>query len=95
MINLNTYICKKLFEMKTKLTLTVEKSILAIIKQYAHDTGTSVSKLVEDFFIDKVKNKPMNNKIDPEIKALMGIIKEKDVDLDALKSDYFKEKFKL
>ncbi len=81
--------------MKTKLTLTVEKNILAIIKQYAQDTGTSVSKLVEDFFIDKVKEKPMDNKIDSEIMALMGIIKEKDIDLDALKSDYFKEKYKL
>jgi hypothetical protein len=82
-------------EMKIKLTLTVEKSIVTSIKQYAQDNGTSVSKMVEDFFIDKIKEKPMNNKIDSEIKALMGIIKEKDIDLKALKSDYFKQKYDL
>ena len=81
--------------MKIKLTLTVEKSIVKSIKQYAQDHGTSISKMVEEFFIDKLKDKSMNNKIDPEIRALMGIIKEKDVDLEEVKSDYFKEKFDL
>jgi DNA polymerase III delta subunit len=81
--------------MKIKLTLTVEKSIVTSIKQYAQDNGISVSKMVEEFFIDKLKDKSMNNKIDSEIKALMGIIKEKDVDLEEVKSDYFKEKFNL
>ncbi len=82
-------------EMKTKLILTIEKSIVTSIKQYAQDNGISVSKMVEEFFIDKLKDKSMNNKIDSEIKALMGIIKEKDVDLEEVKSDYFKEKFNL
>lgn len=81
--------------MKIKLTLTVEKSIVTSIKQYAKDHGTSISKMVEEFFIDKLKDKSMNNKIDPEIRALMGIIKEKNVDLVEVKSDYFKEKFDL
>ena len=81
--------------MKIKLTLTVEKSIVTSIKQYAQDHGTSISKMVEEFFIDKLKDKSMNNKIDPEIRALMGIIKEKNVDLEEVKSDYFKEKFDL
>ena len=81
--------------MKTKLTLTVEQSILRTIKQYAHDTGTSVSKMVEDFFIDTVKEKPRKNEIDPEIKAFIGIIKDKKIDLDKLKSDYLKEKYNI
>jgi len=35
--------------MTTKLTLTVDPRVIAAAKQYAADSGTSVSRLVEDY----------------------------------------------
>jgi hypothetical protein len=40
--------------MKTKLTLTVEKSLIPKSKQYARRMGKSVSQLVEDLLREKI-----------------------------------------
>ena len=36
--------------MKTKLTLTVRKSVISAAKRYAKRTGKSISKMFEQFF---------------------------------------------
>ena len=35
--------------MKTKLTLTVEKDIIELAKEYFNDTGVSLSELIQDY----------------------------------------------
>ena len=49
--------------MKTKLTLSVRKSVIATAKRYAKRTGKSVSQIFEEFFQspevdDMIKSEP-------------------------------------
>ena len=36
--------------MNTKLTLTIEKEVIEIAKEYAKDKGQSLSEMVENYF---------------------------------------------
>jgi len=63
--------------MNTKLTLTIEKEVIEIAKEYAKDKGQSLSELVENYFKFvavkriKVKEKQLSTKV----RKLRGIIK--------------------
>ena len=43
--------------MKTKLTLTIEKSLIPVVKRIAKTEGSSVSRVVENKLTEYVKNK--------------------------------------
>lgn len=69
--------------MKSKLTLRIEESLIKEAKEYASQKGTSVSKLVADFFkaIQALEGKDSHKeKLPPITASLIGILKNKDLD---------------
>ncbi|MEZ4828925.1 MAG: DUF6364 family protein [Bacteroidia bacterium] len=63
--------------MNTKLTLTIEKEIIEIAKEYAQEKGQSLSELVENYFklITKSRSPIKREELSPGIRRLQGIIK--------------------
>ena len=76
--------------MNTKLTLNIEKDLIAIAKKYAQESRQSLSSLVQNYFKHlTADNKIFDNiEISPTVKDLSGIINlNKDYDY---KEDYKK-----
>ena len=65
--------------MNTKLTLTIEKEVIRIAKEYAKEKGQSLSDLVENYFklITNEKRVLKSEELSPRVKRLRGIIKTK------------------
>ena len=65
--------------MNTKLTLTIEKDVILIAKEYAKEKGQSLSDLVENYFklITNEKRILKSEELSPRVKRLRGIIKTK------------------
>lgn len=63
--------------MNTKLTLTIEKEVIEIAKEYAKEKGQSLSELVENYFklITVKRNKLEEKQLSPKVRKLRGIIK--------------------
>ncbi len=63
--------------MNTKLTLTIEKEVIKIAKEYAKEKGQSLSEMVENYFklvtVKRIKIK--EEQLSPKVKKLRGIIK--------------------
>ena len=63
--------------MNTKLTLTIQKEVIQIAKEYAKEKGQSLSELVENYFklitINRREIKP--EELSPRIQRLRGVIK--------------------
>jgi len=93
--------------MATKLTLSVKSESLPAIKRYAKKKHTSVSKLVQDFFDEIVKEETKEDdllerlktiELSDNIKALSGILKgsyPEDMDYKDMKYEYLKDKYGL
>lgn len=63
--------------MNTKLTLNIDDNTIVEAKKYAKKSGTSVSKLVENYLnslTNKTKKKKGEIEITPLVKSLTGII---------------------
>jgi formiminotetrahydrofolate cyclodeaminase len=78
--------------MTTKLTLTVEKSVIERAKSYAKHTGRSLSELIENYLETLVDDKD-NEQLSPGLKKIVGSVKLPD-DFDEKKelSAYFENK---
>lgn len=61
--------------MTTKLTLTIDTSIIAMSKQYAKEKGQSLSQLVENYLKSLPAVAPKKHRIDPSVQKLRGVIK--------------------
>jgi hypothetical protein len=63
--------------MATKLTLRMDERLIKQAKQYARQSGKSVSKLVADFFA-LLNPEPAEgpSKISPHVKSLQGIMRD-------------------
>ena len=63
--------------MNTKLTLTIEKEVIEIAKEYAKDKGQSLSEMVENYFkiLTSAKIKVNEKQLSPKVRKLRGIIK--------------------
>ncbi|EKB50985.1 DUF6364 family protein [Cecembia lonarensis] len=61
--------------MPKKLTLNVDETIIEKAKTYAHQTGRSLSSLVENYLRDLVAREQPNSLIDEKISRLSGKIK--------------------
>ena len=67
--------------MSTKLTLTVEKEVIASAKVYAKQNGRSLSGLIENYLKALVQKEAPHEDFSPKVKELMGSIKlPKDFD---------------
>ncbi len=60
--------------MTTKLTLTVEKSVIEKAKSYAKHTGRSLSDLVEKY-LETITLEESDAKISPALQKIVGAVK--------------------
>lgn len=79
--------------MNTKLTLTIDKSVIEDAKTYAKEHGKSLSQIIENY----LKSLPMEREkqeISPNVRKLTGVIKlPKDFDYKKELSDALAEKY--
>ena len=61
--------------MDTKLTLSIDKSVIARVKKYARKENKSLSKLAEDYFNKLSAPATANMEISPLVKKLSNVIK--------------------
>lgn len=78
--------------MITKLTLTVEKTVIERAKFYAKRTGRSLSELVESY-LEQITEHESDHKISPSLKKIVGAVKlPKNFDEDKELRSYFEKK---
>jgi hypothetical protein len=61
--------------MITKLTLTIEETVVKSAKQYARKKGHSLSKLVQNYLKSISKNESDPQEISPRVRKLVGAVK--------------------
>ncbi len=64
--------------MTTKLTLTIDDSVIAIAKKYAKQKGKSLSDIVENYLMSLTSKEKKEESISPRILKLMGAIELPD-----------------
>jgi len=64
--------------MRTKLTITIEKSIIEQAKSYAKDKGRSLSELIENYLKVIIDDNKKTVTLSPAIKKLKGSVKLPD-----------------
>jgi formiminotetrahydrofolate cyclodeaminase len=60
--------------MTTKLTLTMEKSIIVRAKSYAKNTGRSLSELIENY-LETVTQDNGEENLSPKLTKIVGVVK--------------------
>lgn len=60
--------------MTTKLTLTIDDSVIALAKKYAKQNGKSLSDIVENYLLSLSSKGNTEENISPSILKLMGSI---------------------
>ena len=82
--------------MTTKLTLTIEKSVIEKAKKYAKGTQRSLSEMVQKYLESLVEIENDKRELSPKIKKLAGSLKmPEDFDYDKALDEYYKEKYEL
>ena len=78
--------------MNTKLTLNVDKSVIARAKKYAADTGRSLSEIIENYLSNLTESEP-KQKISPKLKKIVGAVKlPKNFDEKKALKNYLEQK---
>ena len=78
--------------MTTKLTLTVEKSVIERAKSYAKNTGRSLSELIENY-LDNITKESKEENLSPKLRKIVGAVKlPKDFDEKEELRSYFENK---
>jgi hypothetical protein len=79
--------------MTSKLTLTVEKSVIERAKRYAAQSGRSLSQIIEGYLAKITNEKDNNEDISPKLKKIVGAVKlPKDFDEKKELRKYFEKK---
>lgn len=82
--------------MTTKLTLTIDDSVISNAKKYAKNKGKSLSDIVENYLMSLTTKESAENSISPRILNLMGTLKlPEDFDYKNTLTDGLKTKYKL
>lgn len=70
--------------MSTKLTVTIERSVIENAKEYAKSQGRSLSNIIEEYLksISGFETKPEELELSPITKSLFGSVNVKETDLD-------------
>ena len=80
--------------MNTKLTLSLEKTVIEKAKSYAKKTGWSLSELVEAYFENLTEKSETEDDIHPKVKKLIGrITLPDDFDEEKVKEEYYRDKY--
>lgn len=61
--------------MTTKLTLTIDDTVIHSAKDYAQKRGKSLSSVVENYLKSLSAKQSYSDDISPRVKKLMGVIK--------------------
>jgi len=62
--------------MNTKLTLRLDDELIREAKEYSHETGKSVSRLVGDYFaLIAARRTRREPRLSPRVRALAGALK--------------------
>jgi hypothetical protein len=78
--------------MTTKLTLTIEKSIIERAKSYAKNTGRSLSEIVENY-LETITLESGEEQLSPKLKKIVGAVKlPKNFDKDRELRSYLEKK---
>lgn len=78
--------------MKKKLTLRLDKKLIDKAKKRASQKGTSVSKLVANYFSALEEEVNSSEKLSPITTSLMGILEDADIEEKDYKR-HLKEKY--
>lgn len=80
--------------MSTKLTLTIDKSIIEQAKYYAKQTGRSLSELIENYLAD-ITNESSQTVISSKLEKIVGSVKlPNDFNEEEELQSYFAKKHK-
>lgn len=79
--------------MTTKLTLTVEKTLIDKAKSYAKENGRSLSNLIESYLETLLNQENGEEEVSPKLKKIIGAVKlPKNFDEKKELRAYFKSK---
>lgn len=78
--------------MNTKLTLNLDKNIIAEAKNYAKNHHVSLSKLIENYLNSITRESKKRSSVSPLVESLTGIIPN-DVDERKEYRDYLDRKY--
>jgi hypothetical protein len=82
--------------MTTKLTLTIDDSVIAVAKKYAKNKGKSLSDIVENYLMTLTSNDNKDESISPRILKLMGTVElPEDFDYKKALTSGLTKKYKL
>lgn len=80
--------------MDTKLTLSLDQSIIEQAKGYAKSHKISLSRLIESYLSSLVSRKEKGFAITPLVESLSGVVElESDFDYKKAYTDYLVEKY--
>ena len=78
--------------MTTKLTLSVEKSIIERAKSYAKNSGRSLSELIENY-LETITKESGEERLSPKLNKIVGSVKlPKNFDQEKELRTYFESK---
>jgi len=81
--------------MTTKLTLTMEDSVIDSAKKYARQKGKSLSDIVENYLRSIATPEDDTEKLSPKVMKMMGVIKlPQDYDYKKELRDVLAKKYK-
>ncbi|MEO7214016.1 DUF6364 family protein [Mucilaginibacter sp.] len=81
--------------MTTKLTLTMEDTVIDSAKKYARENGKSLSDIVENYLKSIATQEETIAELSPKVTRLMGILKVlEDFDYKKELGDALAEKYK-
>ncbi len=84
---------QKRYVMTTKLTLTVEKTVIERAKLYAKSTGRSLSDLIETYLERLIQENEPKNQMSSKLKNLVGSVKlPKNFDEKVELDEYLRKK---
>lgn len=64
--------------MATKLTLTVEETVIKRAKSYAKNTGRSLSELIENYLRTLTEQQAISEPLSPKLRKIVGAVKLPD-----------------
>jgi hypothetical protein len=79
--------------MATKLTLTVEKSVIEKAKYYAKQTGRSLSEIIENYLESITNEEKSKTELSPKLRKILGAVQlPKDFDKKQALRGYLEQK---
>jgi hypothetical protein len=81
--------------MTTKLTLTIEESVIKMAKVYSQKKGRSLSELIENYLIALTSKEKNDVELSPRVKRMKGAIKlPKDFDYKKFMEEELTKKYR-